>query len=178
MSIASSCSRDQPPSSASSGLTSEAAIRKKYRLPDDVWEGLGNDDELVEAIEARKRARIVSGTCARERAQQIFSTAPDVLGKILNAGDDVSPRHKIESARELRAISANTGPENAPTSDERFIIRIDLTAGGNKDDVIVIDKPTRKVGPDVSRTIEHDDMPLLAAIAASKSRNGGDGEPL
>src|SRR5262249_32572942 len=154
------------------GLLSEAAVRKKYRLPDDVWQGLGNDEELVEAIEAEKVRRIRNGATARERAQQIFATAPNVLGKILN-DDSASPRHRIESARELRAVAAN-GPEAAPASEERFVIRIDLTAGGNKDDVILIDKSI-KPGEDLEiLELGNDtDTPLLAAIAAKKDDDNG-----
>ena len=35
-------------------ILTEAQVRKKYRLPDDVWEKLGDDDKLVEKIEAEK----------------------------------------------------------------------------------------------------------------------------
>src|SRR5262249_3399499 len=105
------------------GLLSEAAVKKKYRFTDEIWQSLGEDDALVEAIEAEKVRRTRNGATARERAQQHFATAPNVLGNILN-DDGVSPRHKIESARELRAIAA-TGPEEAQAAD-RFVIHIDL----------------------------------------------------
>ena len=93
------------------GLLDEAAVKKIYRFSDEDWDRLGGNDELVEKIEAEKRRRIRDGRSARERAQQLFAQAPSVLGGILH-GDGVSPRHKIESARELRAIAAN-GPEAA-----------------------------------------------------------------
>src|SRR5262249_7418012 len=89
------------------GLLSEAAVRKKYRFGDNDWENLGDNDALVEAIEVEKVRRIRNGDSARERAQQLFAQAPDVLGDILH-DDGASPRHRIESARELRQIAANS----------------------------------------------------------------------
>src|SRR5262249_46775629 len=130
------------------GILSEAAVRKKYRLPDDVWQGLANDEELVSAIEAEKVRRIRNGSSARERAQQLFATAPDVLGKILN-DDSASPRHRIESAKELRAVAANS-PEAAPTSDEKFTIVINL---GN-DQKLRIDKATGII-PNDGEILDH-----------------------
>ena len=40
----------------SEGLTDESAIRKKYRLADDVWTALGKDDDLVRAVTKTKPA--------------------------------------------------------------------------------------------------------------------------
>jgi hypothetical protein len=97
------------------GLLDEAAVKKIYRFSDEDWDRLGGNDELVEKIEAEKRRRIRDGTSARERAQQLFVTAPGVLGNILH-DDDASPRHRIESAKELRVIAAN-GPEAKSASD-------------------------------------------------------------
>ena len=108
------------------GLVDEAAVKKIYRFSDEDWDRMGSNDELVEKIQAEKTRRIRNGSSARERAQTLFAEAPAVLGTILH-GDDVSPRHKIESARELRAIAAN-GPE-ATAPETRFIISIDLGGG-------------------------------------------------
>ena len=108
------------------GLLDEAAVKKMYRFSDEDWDRMGSNDELVEKIQAEKTRRIRNGSSARERAQTLFAEAPAVLGTILH-GDDVSPRHKIESARELRAIAAN-GPE-ATAPETRFIISIDLGGG-------------------------------------------------
>ena len=107
------------------GLLDEVAVKKIYRFSDEDWDRMAGNDELVEKIEAERRRRIRDGSSARERAQQLFAQAPTVLGAILH-GDGVSPRHKIESARELRTIAAN-GPEaTAPAT--RFKISIDLGA--------------------------------------------------
>jgi hypothetical protein len=104
-------------------LLTEAQVRKKYRLPDDVWEKLGDDDKLVEKIEAEKIRRIRDGSSKRERAQMLVVRAPDVLAGIL--GDpDANPRHRIDSAKALDDFAAN-GPAAAPTGD-RFQITINL----------------------------------------------------
>src|SRR5262249_48829843 len=126
------------------GLYSEAAVKKKRHFDDATWLQLGDDEKLIEAIEADKVRRIRNGVTARERAQQHFATAPNVLGNILN-DDDVSPRHKIESARELRAIAA-TGPEAAQAAD-RFVIHIDL----GEDQKLIIDKTIAPLTPDEAR---------------------------
>jgi len=161
------------------GMT-EAAMRRKYSaLSEKDWERLGNDERLIASVEAEKIRRLRDGSSKREKAQALIVQAVDVLGGIaLNPEENA--RHRIDASKALDAL-ADPGPTHAPDSSERFTIRIDLTAGGNKDDVIVIDTATRKVGAEVGRTIEHDDdedMPLFAAIAANKSRNGGDGEPI
>jgi len=120
------------------GLLPEAAVRKKYRFDDATWERLGKDDALVEAIELEKVRRVRSGAAKREKAQALVVQACDVLGEIMrDAG--ASPKHRIDASKALDAF-ADPGPTHAPDSSERFVIRIDLTAGGNKDDVILIDK--------------------------------------
>ena len=60
----------------------ERQVKKKYRFTDDVWATLGEDDGLVERIEAEKLRRIRDGSAARELAQQAFIAAPNVLGSI------------------------------------------------------------------------------------------------
>src|SRR5262249_37991315 len=131
------------------GLLTEQQVKKKYRFDDATWESLGSDEQLVEAIEAEKVRRTRNGATARERAQQHFATAPNVLGNILN-DDGVSPRHKIESARELRAIAA-TGPEAAQAAD-RFVIHIDL----GEDRKLIIDKTIAPLTPDEARKSRND----------------------
>jgi hypothetical protein len=158
-------------------LISPEQLKAKYQLTEEAWRHLADNESLQQALERARERRIRSGEAAKERAQHLFLAAPTVLSDILN-DDTASPRHRIEAARELRQTAA-IGSEAATATTEHFSIRIDLTAGGNKDDVIVIDTPIRKAGPDAGRTIDHDDdpdtAPLLALIAAN--RNRGDGEP-
>ena len=156
-------------------LVSAEQLKAKYRLTEEAWRQLADNEPLQQAIARAKERRIRSGEAAREKAQHLFVTAPGVLSTILH-DSAASPRHRIEAARELRQTAA-AGAEGATSTAERFSIRIDLTAGGNKEDVIVIDAPTKKVGPDVDLEPgnDADTAPLLAAIAANKQRN--DGEP-
>ena len=122
------------------GIVSQQDVKKKYRLEESEWDALGENDELVRAVDAEKVRRIRNGSSARERAQLKFVAAPDVLGNILT-DNSASPRHRFEASRELRAV-ASVGPEATPTED-RFQITINLGA----DQVIHIDKPI-KPGPD------------------------------
>ena len=128
------------------GILTEAPVKKKYHFDDATWASLGEDDALVEAIEAEKIRRVRNGSTARERAQQVFATAPNVLGNILN-DDSASPRHRIEASKELRMVADN-GPQAAPAAD-RFIITIDL----GEDYKLKIDKP-RKPGLDDDKVID------------------------
>jgi hypothetical protein len=153
------------------GLLSEQDVKKKHHFDDATWGRLGDDEALIQAIEAEKVRRIHNGSSARERAQQLFATAPSVLGDILH-DDGASPRHRIESARELRQIAAN-GPEAAPASD-RFQITINLGA-----DVLKFDK---SIAVDPNDTDPHNTettpQGLLTVIAANKRTEDGGGEPL
>jgi hypothetical protein len=152
------------------GLFSEQDVKKKHHFDDDTWARLGEDETLIEAIEAEKVRRVRNGNAARERAQQIFVKAPGVLGDILH-DDGASPRHRIESARELRQIAAN-GPQAAPAAD-RFQITINLGA-----DVLHFDKSIAIDPNDVDPNhIDTTPQGLLPIIAAKK-RNDGNGEPV
>jgi hypothetical protein len=65
------------------GLLTEAAVKKKYRFTDDVWEKLGGDDALVEAIEAEKIRRMRDGSTKREKSQLLITKAPAILDGIM-----------------------------------------------------------------------------------------------
>jgi hypothetical protein len=148
-------------------ILSEADVRKRHYLNDNDWERLGSDERLIRAIEDEKIRRVRNGAHAREKAQQVFVKAPDVLDEILS-DKSASPRHKIESSRELRAIAA-VGPEARPT-EERYSIVINL----GEDHKLVIDKPIRPTAHD-TEVIEQELIPMIAA----KNREGnGGGEPI
>src|SRR5262245_60980310 len=155
----------------SEGLLTEEDVKKSYHFDDQTWASLGDNEALIEAIEAEKVRRIRNGSTARERAQQLCATAPSVLGDILH-DDGASPRHRIESARELRQIAAN-GPETAPASD-RFQITINLGA-----DVLKFDKSIAIDANDVDPN-DTDTTPqkLLQVIAANKRQDDEGGEPI
>jgi hypothetical protein len=161
------------------GILDEKFLRRKYRFDDSTWESLGNDDALVEKIENEKLRRIRDGTSARERAQVHFATAPDVLGSILN-DQRASPRHRIESAKELRTVAAN-GPEAAPAAD-RFQIVINLGEDVLRfDKSIAVDANDRD--PNEVKVIVSDDddtapQKLLPVIATNKRKDDGSGQPV
>jgi hypothetical protein len=153
------------------GSLTEQQVKKKYRFDDETWVRLGADDTLVERIEAEKIRRVRDGSAVRERAQQMFATAPGVLGNILH-DDSASPRHRIESARELRQIAAN-GPEAAPAAD-RFQIIINLGGDIERYDKSIAIDPN-DVDPNDTDTTPQG---LLTVIAANKPRDDGSGNPL
>jgi hypothetical protein len=125
------------------GLITSEQLRGKYQLNEDIWRSLGSNEQLQNAIDRRKESRIRSGECARERAQHHFVNAPNILNSIMNS--DASPRHKVESIREMRMIAAN-GPENTAPAADRFVIRINM--GPDPGDTIVIDQPKKPIGPE------------------------------
>jgi hypothetical protein len=154
------------------GILTEKAVKKKYRFDDETWERLGSDEALIESIENEKTRRIRDGTTARERAQVLFAETPTVLDTILH-DDGASPRHRIESARELRQIAAN-GPEAAPAAaSDRFQIIINLG-----DDVLKFDKSI-EINPNDADPHNADTTPQgLLPIMAAKKRDDDDGEPI
>ena len=145
------------------GILNEQDVKKKYRFDDAIWSELGKDETLIEAIEAEKTRRVRNGAHAREKAQVLFTTTPTVLGTILN-DDGMSARHRIEAAREIRAVAA-TGPETTPTSD-RFQITINLG-----EDVIHLNKSIAVGVDDDGKII--DNSRLLTA-----RKDDGNDEPI
>lgn len=148
----------------SEGILDKKFLKTKYRFSDQVWKDLGNDARLLEAIELESVRRMRNGDSAREKAQQLFVGVPTVLGGILH-DDAASPRHRIESAKELRTISA-VGPEAVPRGD-RFIITINLGADGNGEEVIEHYNKAIKIGIG-------DGDPVLQ-IATTEPGDGDDG---
>ena len=132
------------------GLYSEAAVKKKYHFDDATWASLGNDDALVEAIEAEKIRRIRSGAAKREKAQLHIVKAPDILEKIMS-DEGANARHRIDSVKALDTLADN-GPRATPAAD-RFIINIDL----GEDYKLTIDKERTPLTPDEARKRLNDD---------------------
>jgi hypothetical protein len=153
-------------------ILSEEAVKKKYRFDDATWASLGDNEALIEKIEAEKTRRIRNGDTKRERAQVLVTQAPDVLGGIM-LDASASPKHRIDSAKALDAFAAN-GPESAPASD-RFVITINLGS-----DTLRFDKSIAPDPNDIDPFNDIDATPqgVLAAIAANKRKDDGGGEPL
>jgi hypothetical protein len=110
------------------GLRTDREIKEAWHLDDREWDRLGENIPLLSAVRAELDRRIRSGEAAREAAQRHFANAPSVLNEILH-NQLMSPRHRIEAARELRHVAAN-GPETSAAA-EKFVINIDL-GGDNK----------------------------------------------
>jgi hypothetical protein len=153
------------------GLLSEQDVKKKHHFDDDTWARLGDNEALIEAIEAEKTRRIRNGSTKRERAQQLVAQAPGVLGGIM-LDASASPKHRIDASKTLDAFAAN-GPEAAPASD-RFQITINLGA-----DVLHFDK---SIAVDANDVDPHnpDTAPqgLLPIIAANRRKDDDGGEPV
>ena len=154
------------------GLVDEKAIRKKFRLANDVWEALGDDDELIRAVEAEAVRRIADGSVKRERAQVLVARAPTVLGDILNDAAQ-SARHRIDSAKTLNDFASN-GAEAAAGQSDRFIITINLG-----EDVLRFNKSIKPDATDIDPFNPDTDDPQgwNLALALKKSEEGGS-EPL
>jgi hypothetical protein len=122
----------------SENILSEEDVRKKWHFDAATWKGLGDNEALIEAIEAEKVRRIRNGSAKRERAQQLVVQAPDVLGDIM-LDASASPKHRIDASKVLDTFAANR--PGAAAEQDRFIIRIDLTAGGGE--VLEFNKPLK-----------------------------------
>ena len=91
---------------------------------------MAENEPLVQAVQREKERRIANGTATREKAQHLFLATPDVLNGIIHDAN-LSPRHRVDACRELRAV-ATGGSESTPATGDQLIIRIDLTAGGGE----------------------------------------------
>jgi hypothetical protein len=159
----------------SESLLTEKAIRKKYRLADDVWEKLADDDNLVRAIEAESVRRVRDGSAKKEKAQKLVVAAPDVLSGIL-LDENANARHRIDSCKVLNDFASNGPGDTAPASD-RFIISIVLSADG----VPHTEHYNKSIAVDVNDTGPHDvdtTQGVIAALTAKKSTEGGNGDAL
>jgi hypothetical protein len=148
------------------GLLSEAAIKKKYRFDDDVWTKLGDNDALVEKIEAEKLRRIRDGSTKRERAQVLVTQAPNVLGNIMN-DPSASPRHRVDAIKTLDDFAA--GGAEAAAAGTRFVIQINLGA----DHVEKYNKSIEVNANDVDPDIDATPQGVIAAFTAKKKDDDG-----
>jgi hypothetical protein len=123
------------------GLLCESELRAKYQLNDEDWARLAKNEQLLRAVRTEVDRRISNGECAREAAQRHHARAPTVLNEILR-DETVSPRHRIEAAKELRQVAAGAGENTA--AGERFVISIDL--GEDYRHVKEFEKPARFAG--------------------------------
>ena len=107
------------------GTLSEAAVKARHHLSNEEWAAMGENDRLVELVEAAKLRRIRTGATKRERAQIEIVDGPPILGKIMRDPGS-NARHVIDSVKTLDAL-ASTGAE-AAAAGARFEITINLGA--------------------------------------------------
>jgi hypothetical protein len=154
-------------------LLDEKTIRKKYRLANDVWEKLADDDELIRKVEEESVRRIRDGSSKREKSQQLIMKAPNILDSIMSGGSDVSPRHKIDAIRTLDGMAAN-GPTTTPAAD-RFIISIVLNSDdGSAPHTLHFDKSRTPDPHDIDRANNSEPVPQdewLPVITANKPKD-------
>ena len=113
---------------AGEGLITDKELQEKYELSPADWQNITKDMALGRAVRAERERRMLDGTAARESAARYFVKGPGILDQIMTDAQS-NPRHKIEAIKELRATAAIGGGDR-PRESERFVIRIDLTAGG------------------------------------------------
>ncbi len=128
------------------GLLDESKIRKRFRLADDVFEKLGNDDEFIRAVEEESIRRTRDGSTKRERAQQHAVKIPDVAAAIA-FDTSANPKHRLDGCQLLDRLSA-AGPDAANTDSTRFSIVINLGADVSGREIIErFDKSVRPLAP-------------------------------
>ena len=113
---------------AAEGLITDKELVEIYEITPADWQNIAKDVALGRAIRAERDRRVRNGVAAREAASRHFVKAPTILDKIMT-DEQANARHRIEAIRELRQTALPEN-QNAPSQSDRFVIRIDLTAGG------------------------------------------------
>src|SRR5215468_8814356 len=129
----------------SEGILTEKQVRKKWHLFDEsAWVAIGEDDLMVEMVEAEQVRRIRNGAAKREKAQLHVVAAPDVLSEILK-DPKANARHRIDASKALDDL-AGFAPQRPGVEQDRVVIRIDLSAD-TKDpaDVLTFEASARPV---------------------------------
>jgi hypothetical protein len=152
------------------GLLSKEAVKKKRHFDAATWERLGENDALVEAIEAEKLRRIRNGQAKREKSQVLVTKAPDVLSGIM-LDTSASPKHRIDASKTLDAFAAN-GPQSAPAGD-RFIITINL--GTDVSGAEVVEHYNKSIAINADDVDPNDSTPQ-GVVAAITKKDDDDGE--
>ena len=114
---------------AAEGLITGKELAEIYQLSPADWQSITKDMALGRAIRAERDRRVRNGAAAREAAAKHFVKAPGILDQIMT-NESSNPRHKIEAIKELRQTATIGDNADRPAEADRFIIRIDLTAGG------------------------------------------------
>ena len=149
------------------GTLSEAAVKARHHLSNEDWAAMGENDRLIELVEAAKLRRIRTGATKRERAQIEIVDGPPILGKIMR-DPNANARHVIDSVKALDAL-ASTGAE-AAAAGTRFEITINLGADH-------IEHYSKSIAIDANDTDPNEvERATLAAITMNKSKDDGGGQ--
>jgi hypothetical protein len=132
---------------AAEGLRTDQELTEIYELSPADWQDITKNVALGRAVRAERERRVKDGTAVREMSAKHLIKGPGILDSIM-ANPQSNARHRIEAFKELRQTAAIGGTDRLPES-ARFIISIDLTAGGGH--------------------VEHFDMPREPMIAASNA---------
>jgi hypothetical protein len=152
------------------GTLTEAAVKARHHLNDADWAAMGENDALIEKIEAAKLRRIRAGVTKRERAQIEIVDAPPILAGIMR-NPDANERHRIDSIKVLDTLA--TGGGEAAAAGTFFEITINLG-----EDTLHFKKPIA-INPhdgDDPNDIDAGPQDVIAAIAMNKSTDGDDGQ--
>jgi len=113
---------------------------------------LAENEPLVQAVQREKERRTQTAL-----PHGNFLATPDVLNDIIHDAN-LSPRHRVDACRELRAVATSGSEESTPVRGDRFVIRIDLSAG--EGEVLESDKTLAvesKKGDDENKKRESDE---------------------
>ena len=149
------------------GTLCEAAVKARHHLSNEDWAAMGENDRLIELVEAAKLRRIRSGATKRERAQIEIVDGPPILGKIMR-DPNANERHRIDSIKTLDAL-ASTGAE-AAAAGARFEITINLGSDAEHYSKSIAIDPNDTDPNDVDTTN------VIAAITMNKPRDDGGGQ--
>jgi len=148
------------------GTLSEAAVKARHHLSNEEWAAMGENDRLIELVEAAKLRRIRTGATKRERAQIEIVDGPPILGKIMR-DPNANARHVIDAVKTLDTL-ASTGAE-AAAAGARFEITINLGSDTEHYSKSIAIDPNDTDPNDVDTTN------VIAAITMNKSKDSDNG---
>jgi hypothetical protein len=113
---------------AGEGVIADSDLCLKYEIEPETLATITQNKSLIKAVRSESERRVRAGVSARELAAKMHARAPAVLGDILN-DKSASARHRIESAKELRATALGNGSSETPNNADKFVITINLGGG-------------------------------------------------
>lgn len=114
---------------AGEGLISDEELREKYELSPADWATICKDKNLGNKIRAERERRVRSGQAAREAAARHLVKGVGIVDGIMSSTES-HPKHRLDAFRELRSTAAVGVDGEGRQDNSRFVIHIDMTAGG------------------------------------------------